>query len=468
MNFKRIKWMLLTAVLTLCCACGTIVQPGAARSDAPLCVSGEAPAEPSLYCGETQLHWQVPACEYYIIETAAGEAGFAVLYEEQRPWYDEDTKQYRFLMAQIFNAQGGHELTAYTGVYDQLKKGNVTPNGMRMTRDKLYLDMGGDSYRGIDRAIGVVSQWQYEEIVRQDGTVLSYSGEYSDQAGSSGMRYRLKTADGTVFEMTVPGFDDNFKMALDFLAHPEYTDREGITYVATASIDAAAKTATISNTKLTYALDFNTRSYTCARRYTDEMLEDILATSPSGAVLLYDADSGGAGDAFWRDIVLKGRGGTTFLDFCSVLYGADFFDNDTVVLNEAVSLKAFDITGTEPVGRPILDVGSVIDDHGYTHPERLVIGMVVDRENQLLLAAVRDYTQEWDTPLPVTLAVFDADLQQTAAIETDCRIPPFRHNWPVQCEIALNGDGTADLFWRDEEPVRVRYMTEPGEALHTR
>lgn len=461
MSFRPIKWVALTVALALCCACGAVSKPAVESPDVSLSLSSEAAASQLLYHGETALHWQTPACEYRIIETVAGEAGFAALYEEQRPWHDEDTEQYRFLIAQIFNAQGDYELTAYTGIYDQLKKGDMTPNTAKLTHDKLYLDMGRDSYRGIDRVTGVISQWQYDDLMWQDGAVLSYSSEYSDQVGSVGMRYRLNTADGTVLEMTVPGFDHNFDMALGFLAHPEYTDREGVTYVATASIDTAAKTATISNTKLTYELNFYTLAYTRTRRYTDEMLEDILATSPSGDAVLYSADSGGAGDMGWRDVVLKGNGSVTFVDYCTELYNAAFFEDGTVVLNKVLSLEAYDIGGAEPVARSILDLGGVTDVRDYTHPGRLVVGMAVDRENQLLLAAVRDCTQEWDALLPVTLAVFDAHLKQTAAIETDCLIPPFHNNWPVRCELALNGDGTAELSWyrMQSTPVQVRYLS---------
>ncbi len=459
MSFKLISWAAVTAALVLCCACGAVDKSVAEPSDISSALSSKAAASQPLYHGETALHWQMPACEYRMIETVAGEAGFAALYEEQRPRRNEDTEQYRFLMAQVFNAQGDHELTAYTGIYDELKKGDVTPNGLRLTRDHLYLEMKRDSYRGINRATRVVSEWRYEELVQQDGMALFYSSEYSDQVGSIGMRYRLKTADGTAFEMTVPGFDYNFDMALGFLAHPEYTDREGVTYVATASIDTAAKTASISNTKLTYELNFDTLAYTRTRRYTDEMLEDILATSPSGDAMLYSADSGGAGDMGWRDVVLKsGDGSITFVDYCTELYNAAFFDDGTVVLNKVLSLEAYDIGGAEPVARSIFDIGGVTDADGYTRPERLVIGMAVDHQNQLLLATVRDYTQEWDALMPVTLTVFDADLNQIATLETDCRIPPFRHNWPVRCDISLNTDGTANLSWMEETPIQVRYL----------
>lgn len=459
MSFKLISWAAVTAALALCCACGAVDKSVAEPSDISSALSSKEAASQPLYHGETALHWQTPACGYRMIKTVAGEAGFAVLYEEQRPRHNEDTEQYRFLMAQVFNAQGDHELTAYTGIYDELKKGDVTPNGARLTHDKLYLDMGGDSYRGVDRATGVSSQWHYGELVRQDGAALSYSSEYSDQVGSIGMRYRLKTADGTVLEMTVPEFDDNFTMALDFLHTGEpHDDRPGVTFTAKVSLDAAAKTATLTNTKLTYELNFDTLAYTRTRRYTDEMLKDILATSPSGDAVLYSADSGGAGDMGWRDVVLKGGDGSvTFVDYCTELYNAAFFDDGTVVLNKVLSLEAYDIGGAEPVARSILGLG-ITDVEGYTCPERLVIGMAVDRQNQLLLAAVRDYTQEWDALLPVTLTVFDADLNQLATLETDCRIPPFRHNWPVRCDISLNSDGTANLSWMEETPIQVRYL----------
>lgn len=87
--------------------------------------------------------------------------------------------------------------------------------------------------------------------------------------------------------------------------------------------------------------------------------------------------------------------------------------------------------------------------------------MVVDHKNQLLLAATRDYTEDWDSLMPVTLVtlvVIDACLKQIDALKTNCRIRLYRNNWTMRCDIAINGDGTANLSWQEEPPVQVRYL----------
>ncbi len=456
MSFKSIKWAAVLAVaLALCVACETADEPGlelAAPSDAPSASESEAPAVPTLYHGETQLHWEAPPGEYHIIETLADENGFAVLY------IDMDTEREGLppsIIVQFFSPQGAHEQTLDTELRGRVEDG---PYRTGLTRDGLYFSWS-DYYRSIDKATGAISEWRYSTLFSEHGVTLDYSGEYHWQLGTASTRYRLTGADGEVRELIVPEYDENFIMALDLLRTGEpHDDRPGITFTARVSFDAATRTAVISNTKRTYTLNFNDLSYTGTLHYTDEMLGELLAASPSQAVALYDADSNGMGDAVWRDIVLKWRDGSiTFLDTCSVLYGVAFFDNDTVVLNKASSLEAYDITAAEPAGRPLLDLGTV-DTGGRQRPERLVVGMAIDRDNRLLLAAVRDYTEEWEALLPVTLAVLDASLKPIAALETDCRIMPYRHNWPMRCDIALNGDGTANLSWMDEPPIQVRYL----------
>ena len=448
---RAAKWMLLAAALTLCCACGVNQTPSVS----------EEPAAPALYFGGTPLHWQTPENDCRIIGMLSDEDGFAVLYEEERKRSgDPEAAPDIELMAQLFDAGGLHQLTTYTGVW---REAHNPPKDLALSLapEELHLTLYQRYDYSVDRATGDVRQWRYEPLLRENGATLSYSSERSDQTGTVGMRYRLEVDHGHLYELAVPGFDHNFNMALDFLAQPEYIDREGITYVATAEIDADAKTAVLSNTKLTYTLDFGNGSYTRARHYTDGMLEDVLATSPDQNNTLYTADGGGAGDAFWQDVVLRGPdGGIAFLAAESGLYGAEFFDNGTVLLSNLSSLEAFDITAAQPEGRPLLDLGTIVDASGRTQPARLVVGMAVDREHRLLLAALRDYSDDWDALLPVTLAVFDASLKPIAEIATDARIRPYGNNWPMRCDIALGGDGTATLSWYRMQgaPVQVRYL----------
>ena len=462
MRLKNMGWVVLVIALMLCSAC---TQPGAsvAMSDAAVLSNSNNSAgtdAPLLYCEKTQLFWEVPQCEYRTMDTVSGENGFAVLYIEHRTRNgDLDREPNYYIMAQLFDAQGNHVQTAYTGVWSDSAE-DLALHSVQLANGRLYYTREGNYHYSMDAATGYVDEWCYEKLLEENKISLSYSTNFQETPYTMGMRFCLTDAEGKTHEILIPEYDDNFGMAISFLiTGEEHEDRQGPTYEAAVELNSAAKTAVISNTKLTYTLDFNDLSYTCTRRYTDEMIEELLATSPDGKHALYYADGGGAGDAFWRDIVLRRQDGNiTLLTACSLLYGADFFNNDVVVLNEVDSLTAYDITGEQAVGQLLLDLGSVTEADADKHIERLIVGMAVDHKNKLLLAATRNYTEDWDILMPVSLVVFDASLKQIDELKTDCQIRPFRNNWTMPCNIAINGDGTADLSWHEESSVQVRYL----------
>ena len=69
-----------------------------------------------LFCGEIQLRWQLPECEYRVVEAVPGEDAFAALYEEIRPWNENEKIKHSFIMAQFFDAGGNYLRTAYGGI----------------------------------------------------------------------------------------------------------------------------------------------------------------------------------------------------------------------------------------------------------------------------------------------------------------------------------------------------------------
>lgn len=458
MRLKGLRWVVLVIALMICSAC-TQSSASVAMSDAVLLNSSSAGTDsPPLYCKKTQLLWEVPQCEYRIIETVSGENGFAVLYTEQRTWNgDSDRKPNFYLMVQLFDAQGNHVRTAYTGVWCDSDE-DLTLNSVQLTDTKLDYALNGNYHYSMDTATGYVSQWCYETLLEEDQTSLSYSTNFQETPYTLGMRFCLTDAKGKNHEIVIPEYDHNFGMALDFLINPEYADREGVTYEATVTLDSSAKTAEVTNTKLTYTLDFNDLSYTCARRYTDEMIEEVLATSPDGTRTLRRADSGAAGDGGWSDVVLTEQDGSiTYLCYNTGLYDTYFLDDNIVLLNLIDKLWAFDLTKTPPIANSVMDLGRVTEADGDIHPEREVIGLSIDRKNQLILIATRDYN--WDViRVPVTLTVLDRNFQQTAVIKTGYKIYTYYNNWPARCDIAINDDGTANLSWREEPPVQVRYL----------
>lgn len=311
----------------------------------------------------------------------------------------------------------------------------------------------------MDTATGCVDEWCYKTLQEDNGVVLSYSTNFRETPYTLGMRFCLTDAEGKTHEIVIPEYDYNFGMAVDFLiTGEEHDDRQGPTYEALVELNSAAKTAVISNTKLTYTLDFNDLSYTCTRRYTNEMLEDILATSPDGTRTLRRADSGGAGDGGWLDVVLVRQDGSiTYLCYATALYDTYFFDDNIVLLNLVHELRAYDLSGVDPVATSLMDLGSVTEAEGDIHSEEVVVGLNIDHKNQLILVATRDYN--WDVVrVPVTLTVFNRSFKQTIVIKTSYEIYTYYNNWPAQCNIEINGDGTANLSWWEEPPVQVRYL----------
>lgn len=454
--------ILAAVLLTLFCGCGNTPASDAEASGAASSSASAASETPVLYCGEIELHWEIPQYEYTILDTAAGEDGIAVLYTEWRSWNgNPDDEPHLYVMAQLFDAKGNHTKTAYTGVRYDLDE-SIDLTGLWLADKTLYYTENGTYHYSMETATGYVDEWCYEPLLEQDGAVLAYSSIFRETPYTLGMRFCLTDDAGDAREIVIREFDENFGMALDFLiSGEEHDDLPETVYTALVSLDAAAKTAVVSNTKLTYTLNFNDLSYTCTRRYTDEMLGNVLAISPNGARTLRLADAGGQGDALWWDVVLIGQDGSAnFLCHSGAPYDAAFLDDDTVLLNLTDELLAYDLKQNPPAAASLIDLGSATEADGDIHPERLVVGMAFDRDNQLLLVATRDYTEDWDALLPVTLTVFDASLLQTDEIKTDCRIMPYSNNWTMPCDITLNGDGTAALSWyrMKEDPVRVRYL----------
>ncbi|HWP50185.1 MAG TPA: hypothetical protein VN626_00675 [Clostridia bacterium] len=458
---KRTACFLLAAALLLFCSC-KFSDTEVEKSNGESSVSSESAgaAAQRLYCGETELRWEVPQNEYRIVDAVAGEGGYAVLYVEKRP-EDNEPKEYRHaVMAQIFDVKGNHERTAYAGIWDS-KGDELSLKVLRLADGKLYYALSDDYHYSMEAATGYINQWHYEKLLDDDGAVLAYSSDFRETPYTLGMRFCLTDAQGKASEIMIPEYDYNLGMALDFLIKPEYTDREGITYEAAVTLDSAAKTAEITNTKLTYTLDFNDLSYSCSRQYTKEMLESDLASSPDGTRKLWLADIGGEGDGLWGDVVvIQQDGSVTYLCYSDPPINADFFNNDTVLLNYSEALRVYDLKKTPPTVSSLIDLGSVTEIDGGTHTERIAVGMAIDRKNRMLLVATRDYTEDWESFSPVTLTIFNDALKQVATLKTDFLIMPYRNNWIMPCDIALNGDGTADLSWYRMKgtPMRVRYI----------
>ena len=466
---KRLAAVFTAGLLTLMIAAGCTgptsdVMPEQPPSESIANIEPPAAQTPEerIFYGKTELLWQLPKGEYHVVDTTADKSGIAVLYEEVRPRYTGDKNNFRNVMAQFFDVNGRYLRTAETGIARPINS-PPTLYALSLQPDRLYFKMDDDIRCGIDRATGSIYKWRYEPLVFDGGASLDYSFEYCEKPIYEGMRFCYSDADGTEYEIAVPEYDDNFGLALEYLITGEdYSDRLGVTYTAKASLIANAKTAVVSNTKLTYEFDFNTLSFTVSRSYTTDMLDEKLDTSPDGTRMLYRADRGGGGDASWSDVVvIEPDGRIVFLCNADMLYGACFFGNDTVLVNTVSDLTAYNLRKPLPVGKDLLNLGWQTLSDGGIRRERIEVGFNIDRKNQLVLVATRPFTQQY-ADQPVTLTILNAQLETVAVIGTGYKIAAFRDNWIAQCHMTINGDGTVGLNALDEPPVIVDYLA----ALH--
>lgn len=209
------------------------------------------------------------------------------------------------------------------------------------------------------------------------------------------------------------------------------------------TLDRRNKTAIIGNDKLTYYLDFNTRTWRMERHYTREHLEDLVATSPDGQWEIYLADTGGAGDGFWADLVSldTNSGAVTYLTnghSRSAAFGAD----NLLLFNKTGSLELIDV-----------EKGKVINKKfgiDCTAKDCYINGIAYDPQKDWFLVAWRSPQQgvinNRDEKLPLMLDIYDRHGTLVKSMDTGYEIIPFHINWVVNLSLEVDGNGFVTIL----------------------
>ncbi len=503
------KMALLTVLLVLC-ACAGIQPPlpESSAADVPAPSAFEPPAA-SLEFEGVQLHFLKPDRPYDVLGITAFREGYAVIYQQEMPdtfnkIYSRDDVFYN-ISTQLFST-GGKYLTTVDSLRHNLDRLSAPLQRLAPQADTITFEVWDENQAGKTEATCFMlaltgqgtqalgynpnkeryRQLTFTELISDGTAQLQYANDYDYEHDQSLLRFRLVLQEGAALEQVVPDFDASFFNALYDTAYGVDTedsqnDQQNPLDVLTASLDAQSKTATLSNGKICCTLNFNSENSgsRITRSYTDAMLEAQYAASPDGARQLYTADvrsyfesPGGC------DYVVRGPEGIAFLYAGSALDQLYFLDNDRIFVNTFDTLRFYDAaSGAVLSPGPQFDFGTQQNPSNKSTPGmvRIVAGTAVDMANRVLLVAHRPYTfgsgvlwrgtAQQTTALPVTLTVLDWDGRAIGEYNTGMTMRAFAKFSINVLSVKINGDGTADLSYQDEAPVRVRYQPEAEQDI---
>lgn len=491
------------ALLLVLCACsgGTSTPPENSTAEPPLAsVSDDAPS-PVVYNGVT-LDFIPPDKAYDVLGITAFRDGCAVIYQQEMPdsfnkLYSRDDVFYN-ISTQLFAADGTYIETVDSQWHNAIKITEpllrLTPNAESITFEVWRENETGQTEAGCFtlaiteeglKALGenlnhdLYEYHLFSELAADGGTQLQYSVEYDDARGRDMLHFRLAGREGAVIEQMVSVVDASFSNALYNTAHginetDWLNDQQNPLYILDVALDAQVKTARLSNGKITCDLNFGGESpnYSVSRSYTEGMLDKQVAVSPDGTRCLYTADarnyfesSGGC------DYVVREPEGIVFLYAGYELDQVCFLDDKRIFANTFGALRFYDAaTGAVLSPGPQFDFG--VRQNPYNKSQsgiaHLVVGSAVDEQNHVLLIAHRPYTFGsgvlWQgTPqqtqaLPVTLTVLNWAGEPLRDYDTGMTMRAFAKFSINILSIELDDDGTADLFWGNDDHVRVDYM----------
>ncbi|MEG1850108.1 MAG: hypothetical protein RR197_06075, partial [Oscillospiraceae bacterium] len=324
------------------------------------------------------------------------------------------------------------------------------------------LDARGDAFFAEDPNHYLHTQQIYWDLLTEDGARLQYTVlETRPLAGyqntEQALAFRLVLPDGVCADLQLPvresGVDSGFYDALySFASGQEPTvpkgsfgsERNGLpTKVLTATLDAAKKTAVVSNSKLTFTLDFAAGTWDCARQYTAALLApEPIAVSPDGNCKLFLADgtAGYEGPGGGDYVTVDKAGEIHYLYSGSDMDQLQFVSDRLIWASSFSEMRLFDAaTGKAAETQLAFDFGTVEytvndpPDH-YQYPKYLVLQTAYDAKNEKYLIAYRlnsfgnmELTVDGKkrSELPITLAVFDRNGKLEREIDTGVSLPPF-------------------------------------------
>ncbi|WMJ83270.1 hypothetical protein ACS3UN_09345 [Oscillospiraceae bacterium LTW-04] len=501
------RMIFIATMLLVLCACAVQQSASPTNPDSSTVESSSQPALDNklelLDYGGVRLNFVRPEEAYDILGITTFGEGYAVIYQQAMP--DSFNKIFSpsdvfyNISTQLFTAEGAYLKTVDSQWHNAIK---ITEPLLRLTphTDTITFEIWRENETGHTEAncftlaiteeglqtLGenpnhyYYSYHLFNELIADGEAQLQYAVDYNSLQGKDVLRFRLAAPEGEVAERIVPVTDASFSNALYNTVHgidqdDWLNDQQNPLYMLDVSLNTQAKTASLSNGKITCGLNFSngTPGYSVTRRYTEAMLGEMIATSPDGTRQIYSADfrnyfesPGGC------DYVVREAEGFKFLFAGSELDQLYFLDNDRIWVNTFGALRFYDATSGVPLlSDSKFDFGTQQNPYNKSMSgiARIVVGTAVDMENHVLLVAHRPYTfgsgvlwqgtAQQTQALPVTLTVLDWDGRPLREYNTGKTMRAFAKFSINVLSVNVNGDGTADLLWSEEQPVQVRYLT---------
>ena len=227
-------------------------------------------------------------------------------------------------------------------------------------------------------------------------------------------------------------------------------------YTADVTLDAQSQLVKIDMGKMVVTVAFAADNVTTHHSYTNDMLQSLVAQSPSGQWQVYTAGEYQLHESpSGCDYVSVGMdGGIHYLFSGSEVDQVDFVGEDTIVVNSVDALTFYNpATGLKKEIQPAFDFGTATynDQKGTAWA---AIGMKVDKEHQLILLAYRENTfgnrglirdGEEISEFPVRLAVMDYEGKVLEDVDTGAMIHPYGKISLEQVGIVVTEQLTAQI-----------------------
>ena len=427
---------------------------------------------PMIQIGEATLKWEKPDGFYMIIEKIAYDDGFLLLYEVE----NQQTEDKRIIpMVQLFDKQGTYQTTMPIPIERPYHCGKDKYKEIELVDETLLFALADDYYKQytvFNLQTGNSEEYVYTRSVTDGSATLLANQQYSEEKNNNLLTVTLVEEGAKLTSIECPHTDSTFQWAFE--------GGDGTTGVPThevkITLDAAKRTAVVTNTKLTYTFDFNTATYRLKRYYSPEILGEAIAKSPDGTYEIFAADSMGAGDVFWFDLVVHNTTDNSYR-FIGERYTGEiiFIDNQFLLVNDINKLEVYDCS-TGKLADHQIQFDHIRGD-GTSYPKYFTIGMANDTENQLILLLYRETEPESESNLeiskPIQLGVYGYDGKLVKTIDTGYRHELWHNNNVWTLKPVVNGNGTVTILderrlWeaqsgtieKGNEPERkvIRYM----------
>lgn len=364
---------------------------------------------------EKTVNMQVQNSAYQVLNAAFDPTTetYALLYTTPKDLYNNSS----LLQIQLFDAQGDF----LKKIQIDLKHGPTTPKNGYFTfyAGTLYFPVQQSNHTmfvSLNSESGRYISIQGEQFVWEKDYLVSLQTIYDEVIGFSQSVFSLYHGQNLAGVYAVP--DADYFSYWSSWEEPSALDIEQGRRKMSLTFDADELVITLTDSKKFLTIDCKKASYSERYVYTEEMLEDFLASTPDGKYDIYRADVVGAGEGIGGEFVRVDQDkNIVFLDcFHEHINQYAFGPNAQVLFNHISFLTLVDYEKPEILEKRF---GSV------PYHEKRFLDVVYDAEANWYLAASRpqfDQGGPFETQMPITLDVFSPDGTLIKSIETGLSI----------------------------------------------